>query len=92
MPNTSKPKKITIAYKKGNTGKNSMPVLIFAPDASSGFAITSDSCQASLDAGERCVLGITFTSKGQGKVKGTVTLNDNAHANPQTVTLIGNAR
>jgi hypothetical protein len=92
MPHTSKPKKITIAYKKGKAGKNSLTVLIFAPGASSGFAIASDNCQASLDAGEGCALGITFTSTGQGKVKETLTINDNAHANPQRVTLIGNAR
>jgi hypothetical protein len=80
---TSAAKTVTLT----NTGTAS--VAISSITASANFAISSNSCGATLVAGKKCTVGVTFTPAALGAVTGTLTFNDNAANNPQTVTLSG---
>jgi len=81
---------VTIANKKGKKGKNSLPVLIFAPTPPDmGFTISSDNCQSTLAVGNKCELGVTFTPASKGKKTSQIQINDNANRDPQTVDLNG---
>jgi hypothetical protein len=55
---------------------------------SAGFAISSNTCGASIGAAANCTVGVTFTPTAKGVVvNGTLTFNDNAATSPQTVNL-----
>ncbi len=58
-------------------------------NASSNFAVSSTTCGATLAAGDRCKVSVTFTPTALGKLTGTLTFSDNASNSPQTVALSG---
>ena len=70
-----------------NTG--TVSVTINSITASANFAISSNPCGATLAAGKKCTVGVTFTPAALGAVTGTLTFNDNAANNPQAVPLSG---
>jgi len=55
------------------------------------FGVTSD-CAPSLPAGARCYVGVTFAPDQRGPFRGTLTIFDNAQAEPQLVTLEGRGK
>ncbi|MFY9559139.1 MAG: choice-of-anchor D domain-containing protein [Terriglobales bacterium] len=57
--------------------------------ASGDFAISNNTCGASVAAGANCTVSVTFTPTKKGARKGTLTFNDNAPGSPQTVALSG---
>jgi len=80
---TSAAKTVTLT----NTGATS--VTISSITVSANFAISSSTCGATLAAGAKCKVGVTFTPTVLGAVAGTLTFNDNAENSPQTVALSG---
>jgi ASPM-SPD-2-Hydin domain-containing protein/centrosomal CEP192-like protein len=57
--------------------------------ASTGFAVASNSCGASIGAGANCIVGVTFKPTATGAVTGTLTFTDSAVTSQQVVTLSG---
>ena len=57
--------------------------------ASTGFAISANTCGSTLAAAKKCTVSVTFTPTALGKVTGTLTVADNASNSPQTVALSG---
>jgi len=53
------------------------------------FALASNTCGASVLAGKACTVGVTFSPMVVGSATGTLTFNDNATPNLQTVSLSG---
>jgi uncharacterized repeat protein (TIGR03803 family) len=53
------------------------------------FAISANTCGATLDTGASCSVNVTFTPKALGPLTGTLTFTDNAPNSPQTVALSG---
>lgn len=53
------------------------------------FAIANNDCGASLAAGARCTVGVTFSPTATGSATGTLTFADSAGDSPQTVSLSG---
>jgi hypothetical protein len=49
----------------------------------------SDNCGSNLASAASCTINVTFTPLAMGTVTGTLTVNDNAPGNPQTVSLSG---
>jgi YVTN family beta-propeller protein len=80
---TSAAKTVTLT----NTGTAS--VTISSITASADFAVSSTTCGATLAAGAKCTVGVTFTPPALGAVTGALTFNDNAANNPQAVPLSG---
>ena len=80
---TSAAKTVTLT----NTGTVSVTISSITPSAN--FAISSNTCGATLAAGKKCTVKVTFTPAALGAVTGTLTFNDNAANSPQTVSLSG---
>ena len=80
---TSAAKTVTVA----NTG--SVTLDISSTTASANFAISAKTCGATLAVGKNCKVSVTFTPTVLGKVKGTLTLTDNAPNSPQALPLSG---
>jgi len=57
--------------------------------ANPGNFAESDNCQPSLAAGNSCTVYVTFTPSTTASYSATMTLNDNAANNPQSVSLSG---
>ena len=57
--------------------------------ASAGFAVSSNSCGASIAAGGTCTVGVTFSPIATGSAAGSLTIGDDAPGSPQTVSLTG---
>jgi hypothetical protein len=55
----------------------------------SGDYLETNNCQAQLQPSTSCTINVTFSPKATGTRNGTVTVNDNASGNLQTVTLTG---
>jgi nucleoside-specific outer membrane channel protein Tsx len=53
------------------------------------FAISSNTCGATLAVGKTCKVSVTFTPTQLAMEKGTLTFTDNASGSPQTVSLTG---
>ena len=73
------------------TNEGSGPLTFSIISASGDFGQTNNCpvSPASLAAGGSCILTVTFTPTASGNRKGTLTINDNATASPQTVSLTG---
>jgi uncharacterized repeat protein (TIGR03803 family) len=82
---TSKPKIVTI--RNVNTGYAMLNFSGFAANAP--FAISTNTCGATLAAGKTCKVSITFTPTASGTSTGTLSVTDNAPGSPQTVSLSG---
>jgi Abnormal spindle-like microcephaly-assoc'd, ASPM-SPD-2-Hydin len=82
---TSSPKTVTLTNSQ-TVSLNFSSIVI-----SANFAISSNTCGASIAAGASCTVGVTF-SPPRGTVNGTLTFNDNAANSPQTVSLTGTGK
>lgn len=69
-----------------NTGTATLAVSNIA--ASGSFAETN-TCGASVGAGRKCTISVTFAPSATGASSGTVTITDNAGNSPQTITTNG---
>ncbi len=80
---TSKSKSVTWT----NTGTATLN--IFSIAASGDFAISNNTCGATVSAGASCAVSVTFTPTAKGSRQGNLTFNDNAPGSPQIVALVG---
>jgi hypothetical protein len=80
---TSAVKTVTLT----NTGSAALYIGSIA--ASADFAVSSTTCGATLAAGAKCTVSVTFTPPALGAVTGTLTFTDSAVNSPQTVALSG---
>ena len=79
----STPKSVTLK----NTGTATLDITNVVP--STGFAITSTTCGATLAIGKTCKVSLTFNPTALGAQTGTLSFTDNATGSPQTVSLSG---
>jgi FG-GAP-like repeat/Abnormal spindle-like microcephaly-assoc'd, ASPM-SPD-2-Hydin/Bacterial Ig-like domain (group 3) len=70
-----------------NTGTGTLEISSITP--SGDFAISANTCGATLAGNKSCKVSITFTPTALGKRTGTLTFTDNAVYSPQTVPLAG---
>ena len=83
LDTTSKPKTVVV------TNIGSATLNISSITASANFAISSNTCGATLAVGASCKVKVTFTPSQLGVLTGTLTLADNAVDSPQNVQLSG---
>ncbi len=79
---TSAPQKVTLT----NTGAAALS--ISALKAAGEFAMTS-TCHATVAAGAKCTISVTFSPKSKGAKSGTVSITDSASSKPQVIELSG---
>ena len=80
---TSAAKNITLT----NTG--TIPLVISSVAIDGDFAVSANTCGATLAVGKKCKISVTFTPTQLGPLAGTLTITDNADNSPQTVPLSG---
>lgn len=80
---TSQPQTVTITNNLPTTLNN------IAASASGDFAITANTCPASLPANGQCSFGVTFTPSQAGAISGAASIVDTAVTSPQVVNLGG---
>jgi uncharacterized repeat protein (TIGR03803 family) len=80
---TSKPKSVTLT----NTGTATLH--ISGITASGDFAISNNTCGATVLVGASCKVSVTFTPTAKGKRTGNLTFTDDAPTSPQVVALVG---
>ena len=80
---TSSAKSVTL------TNHQSVALTFSSIGVTGPFAISSNTCGASLAAGASCSVGVTFTPTATGAATGTLTFTDSAPNSPQTVSLSG---
>jgi sugar lactone lactonase YvrE len=71
------------------TNRQSTSLSITTVGISGPFAISSNTCGATLAAGASCAVGVTFTPIATGAASGLLTFTDSASNSPQTVSLSG---
>jgi hypothetical protein len=79
---TSPPQTVTLT----NTGKTALRIA--SMKASAEFAVTS-TCGASVAAGAKCTISVTFSPTQKGAKQGTITIIDSASTTPQVIDLFG---
>lgn len=70
-----------------NAGETTLDVSSIT--ASAQFAISANTCGATLAVGKSCKVSVTFTPTEVGQITGTLTFTDNAINSPQNVQLSG---
>jgi len=83
LNDTSAAKTVTVT----NTGSATLDISSIT--ASGDFAISANTCGATLAVKKICKVSVTFTPKVLGNLKGTLTFTDNAPNSPQAVALSG---
>jgi uncharacterized repeat protein (TIGR03803 family) len=84
---TSKPESITV--RNVNTGSATLDFSDFT--VGGPFAISANTCEATLAAGKSCKISITFTPTFLEAPTGMLRVSDNAPNSPQTIALSGSA-
>jgi sugar lactone lactonase YvrE len=85
---TSNPLILTVT----NSGDAPLAIADVAVASESGaFALSGNTCGATVAVGAQCALSLTFSPASFGALTGTLTLTDNAPGSPQAVTLTGTA-
>jgi hypothetical protein len=79
---TSSPIPVTVS----NSGTNT---LTFGSIQATGDFAETDNCVGGVLTGSSCTIQVTFTPSTTGTRTGTIVLNDNDGASPQSVTLTG---
>jgi Abnormal spindle-like microcephaly-assoc'd, ASPM-SPD-2-Hydin len=82
---TSTAKAVTLK----NTGTATLDITSIVPSGSSSFAISANTCGATLAIGKTCKVSVTFSPTALGAQTGTLTFTDNATGSPQTVSISG---
>jgi len=80
---TSTAKTITL------TNSGTIPLVFNNVTISGNFAVSSNTCGATLAVGMKCKISVAFTPAQLGPLTGTLTIADNAANSPQTVALSG---
>ncbi|HLX84070.1 MAG TPA: choice-of-anchor D domain-containing protein [Terriglobales bacterium] len=80
---TSAAKTVTLK----NSGSTTLDISSIT--ASTHFAVSSNTCGATLASGKTCKISVTFTPTQLGPLTGTLSFTDNAAGSPQTVPLSG---
>jgi len=80
---TSKPKIVTWT----NTGTVTLNISSIV--ASGDFAISNNTCGATVSPGASCTVSVTFKPTTKGLRQGNLTFSDNAPGSPQVVALVG---
>jgi uncharacterized repeat protein (TIGR03803 family) len=80
---TSAPQTVTL------TNNQTVSLAIREVVASAGFQVASNTCGASIGAGDTCTVGVTFSPTAAGAATGTLTFTDGATNSPQVVSLTG---
>lgn len=80
---TSAPKTVKVT----NTGSATLDISSIIPSAN--FAISANTCGATLAVGKSCKVSVTFTPTEAGEITGTLTFTDDAVNSPQNVQLSG---
>ena len=70
-----------------NTGTGTIEISSITPNGD--FAVSANTCGATLAGKTSCKVGVTFTPTALGKLTGTLTFTDNVVNSPQTVPLAG---
>jgi hypothetical protein len=84
--NTSLPRTVTLT----NHGNSSLAFASIVTTA--GFAVSKNTCGASIAAGANCTVGVTFSPTATGVTTGTLIFTDTAANSPQTVGLTGSGK
>jgi hypothetical protein len=79
---TSPPQTVTL------TNTSSKALRIASMKASAEFAVTS-TCGASVAAGGKCTISVTFSPTQKGAQQGTISIIDSASSKPQVIELMG---
>jgi hypothetical protein len=79
---TSPPQTVTLT----NTGKTALRIA--SMKASTEFGVTS-TCGASVAAGAKCTVSVTFSPTQKGAKQGTITIIDSASLKPQVIEVLG---
>jgi hypothetical protein len=83
---TSTAKTVTLT----NTGTATLGITsVSITQSASPFTISINTCGATLDAGKKCTVKVTFTPTTLSAVTGTLSFTDNSTGSPQTVLLSG---
>jgi Abnormal spindle-like microcephaly-assoc'd, ASPM-SPD-2-Hydin len=80
---TSPPQTVTLT----NTGAATLHISSIT--ASGDFAISNNTCGATVAAGANCAVSVTFKPTNKGTRKGSLTFTDDAPNSPQIVALVG---
>jgi IPT/TIG domain/PQQ-like domain/Abnormal spindle-like microcephaly-assoc'd, ASPM-SPD-2-Hydin len=80
---TSKPKSVKLT----NTGTATLNISSIT--ASGDFAISNNTCGATVSVGASCSVSVTFTPTNKGTRTGNLAFNDDAPNTPQIVALVG---
>ncbi len=79
----------TVTIKNVNTGYSILDLSGIKVSGNSDFAISANTCGATLTAGMGCKVSVTYTPTVLGAESGTLNVFDNAPGSPQTVTMSG---
>jgi len=79
---TSAPQTVTLS----NTGSTALRIA--SMKASAEFGVTS-TCGASIAAGAKCAISVTFSPTQKGAKQGTISIIDSASSKPQVIELLG---
>ena len=79
----------SVAKAETLTNSGTAPLIISGVAVNGSFAISSNTCGATLAAQAKCTVSVTFTPTVLGTLTGTLTFTDNAPNSPQTVALSG---
>jgi hypothetical protein len=85
---TCAPRTLTIT----NSGTAALAISSVATSDSTVFAISANTCTASLQPGANCAVSVTFHPTVTGTVTGSLTIASNAPGSPQTVVLSGTGK
>ena len=71
------------------TNTSTVTLNITAVSITGDFAVASNTCSASVAAGQSCTVSVAFSPTTTGTRTGTLSFTDNAASSPQTVTVTG---
>jgi uncharacterized repeat protein (TIGR03803 family) len=71
------------------TNSGTIPLIFNNVTISGNFAVSGNTCGATLAVGMKCRISVSFTPTQLGPLTGTLTIADNAANSPQTVALSG---
>jgi len=81
-----------VSNPKGKKNKSRLPVLIEGVSGGPEFSATTGNCPATLEAGAKCTIDVTFMPMSKGKQHGLLSIDDNAKGDPQQVKLKGTGK
>jgi hypothetical protein len=86
------PKNVTVSNPRGGKKKPGLTVLMEGLSATGNPFSMTNGCDATLPAGGKCTIGVTFAPTAAEPSKATLTIIDNAEHEPQSVKLKGKGK